>query len=440
MKRSSIRTSRRFVRGLAVVATVALFVHAPGSFAQDGSDGSVYSRFGIGELQSYGSPQVVAMGGAGSALGGNRYANHLNPAALAHRTLTGAAAGLSYETIQATDRFQNVGRLSHGTLKAIQFSFPIITSQLGIGAGLEPFSTRRYRIQVEDEFDDDGATIPYTVDFLGSGGIHKASVAAGLAVVDGVSVGLEGQMLFGLLEESRSTTFLQDGYAASTLTNSVRVRGFTGRVGVLATINGLRTETDQLSVGAQFTLPTSMFARRVVMSGRAQERDTLLVFSDGDIELPFSASVGLAYAPSQRWLIVGDARYEPWASFNSTIPLPGYDPDGESGLVDRTRLAAGFEFVPGGGNLLASYLRRTGYRLGFYFDPVYLTGGEARANTIAITGGLSLPTRVPGTRIDLNLEVGTRGMPDVGLVRERFIRFGLNLNVGERWFLKTRLG
>ena len=82
-----------------------------------------------------------------------------------------------------------------------------------------------------------------------------------------------------------------------------------------------------------------------------------------------------------------------------------------------------------------------GYRLGFFYDPVYLSSNpDRKVNTIAVTGGLSLPTRLPGTRIDMNLEVGTRGAADPGLVRERFIRFGLNLNVGERWFMKTRLG
>lgn len=438
----TIQERQNAIRSTAfAIVMAALAPVAPQANAQGGSDGSLYSRFGIGDLQSFGSPQIVAMGGGGTALFGARYANFTNPAALSEQVLTGVAAGLSYESVDVTDRFENTSRLSNGSLRAVQFSFPLVTNRLGFGASFTPYSTRRYRIQLTDVLDTPSEDVPYTIDFLGTGGVYAATVGLGVRANQTFAIGVEGRLLFGLIEESRETNFDAAGYDSSLLTNSVRVRGFSGRAGAIATFGGIRSEQDALTIGVQFTLPTVLDARQTLTSGLAQERDTLSTGDSGEIELPFSANFGVSYTASPRWLFVADFRYEPWTEFSSTISLPGFDASGQSALHDRTRVSAGLEFVPAGDDQLARYFGRTGYRLGFYFDPLYLSpSATSGVNTIAVTGGLSLPTRFPGTRIDLNIEAGIRGAADANLVRERFIRFGVNLNVGERWFLKTRLG
>ncbi len=60
-------------------------------------------------------------------------------------------------------------------------------------------------------------------------------------------------------------------------------------------------------------------------------------------------------------------------------------------------------------------------------------------NTLALTGGLSLPAFTPGTRLDINVEVGTRGTTDQNLVRDVFYGVSATLNIGERWFVKRKL-
>jgi len=81
------------------------------------------------------------------------------------------------------------------------------------------------------------------------------------------------------------------------------------------------------------------------------------------------------------------------------------------------------------------------YRLGVYTDRAYVSPMEGQSiRSVGITGGLSLPSLVPGTTIDLNVDVGQRGQSDAGLVKDRYIRFGLNINFGERWFDRLPLG
>ena len=71
-----------------------------------------------------------------------------------------------------------------------------------------------------------------------------------------------------------------------------------------------------------------------------------------------------------------------------------------------------------------------------YISPVV---GES-ITTQAVTAGVSLPTLFGGTRPDLNIHVGRRGSASGIMVKDRFVTVSATLNVGERWFLKRRLG
>jgi hypothetical protein len=57
----------------------------------------------------------------------------------------------------------------------------------------------------------------------------------------------------------------------------------------------------------------------------------------------------------------------------------------------------------------------------------------------AATGGLSLPTSIPGTRIDLNLKAGVREPRGGSFVRDVFYGVSVHVNFGERWFQQRKL-
>ena len=132
---------------------------------------------------------------------------------------------------------------------------------------------------------------------------------------------------------------------------------------------------------------------------------------------------------------MADALYEPWSGFSSSLSFPGFQPGGANLFQDRLRVSGGVELLPAGNDQLEPYLRRTAYRLGFYYDQAYVTPTAGTSITsMAATGGLSLPSVFPGTRLDLGIEVGTRGTTDQGLVRDMFYGVSATLNIGERWF------
>ncbi|MCY3488252.1 MAG: hypothetical protein OXH34_07395, partial [Bacteroidetes bacterium] len=128
----------------------------------------------------------------------------------------------------------------------------------------------------------------------------------------------------------------------------------------------------------------------------------------------------------------------PWSTASTVLPFAAYE---SNHLRDRTRYSGGIELVPAGASMQATYLRRIAYRLGFYRDNLYVSPVAGRDITVsAITGGFGLPTLFLGSRLDISFEIGTRGSTNYNLIRDRFIGVSATLNIGERWFVKRRLG
>ncbi len=424
---------------LLLTASLALTL---GAAAQNTGDGSIYSRFGLGEPRSYPSSQVQAMGGAATALRSFNYVNFANPATWSDQVLVHAAVGLLYQGVVATDASDQTSRLNAGSFQAFQFSFPILQQKLGAAVGFMPYSRVNYRVQQPDDFTTGGTddTTAVAVRFEGTGGLQQIVGGLGYRLNDNLSVGASVDVVFGIIENQRRTNFLSGDYIDTNLSTVTQLVGVTGTFGALLSVDGLLGEQDGLMAGARVTLPTKLSSERVQTLGESLDRDTVSTRFEGTTELPLSAAFGLSYHPDARWLLAADVLYEPWSSFDSDLPYPGFTPGAENFFQDRIRTSAGLEFLPAGDDLIASYLERVGYRIGFYYDQAYvvpLAGADLR--TLAVTGGLSLPTLLSGTRIDLNVEVGTRGSTDQELVRDLFYRISANVNIGERWFVKRKL-
>jgi hypothetical protein len=122
------------------------------------------------------------------------------------------------------------------------------------------------------------------------------------------------------------------------------------------------------------------------------------------------------------------------------LPLPGYIVGVTDGFQNRTRISGGIEFFPGATETIPNFFDRLVFRLGAYSDPSYVSPDpDHTIRSYGFTGGISIPSRSIGTSIDINLEVGRRGTTDYGLINDNFVRLGVNLNFGERWFDRARL-
>ncbi len=421
--------------GILLFACLFLF-QGLSAQAQSLNDGSIYSRFGIGERQLFNSSKAQAMGGGGYALSSTIYANFANPASLSDQFYTRFAGGLTYETISASADGFETGRLASGSLSGIQIALPLKVNRTGIGISFSPYTRVSYRVVGNSELTSDpenATSTPLVTRFNGNGGLYKLSIAAGHRLNSRFSFGLSTDLLFGILEETQGATFNSTQFVDRTVESSTRLNGIAATFGARWLVPGLKNGRS-LVVGATATIPASLSGERALALTTAVGRDTLGTTTKGDMDLPLSVGVGFAFQPNPRWSLIADVTYEGWSSFKSDFSLPGYDSSGST-FDDRIRISAGAEYWPAAGRNFATYGSRIAYRFGVYSDKSYVSPVTSESiNSVGMTTGLSLPSLIPGTTIDFNFDVGRRGTTSNGLVRDRYVRFGLNINFGERWF------
>ena len=412
---------------LIVLVGMTHTVHSQGR-----DDGSLYSRYGIGELTSFASSQAQALGGASTSLFSDDYMNFGNPATWSRQTLVRLAVGAQFDRLQARDAFGRSEQLLRGNFNALQVGIPLLAGKLGLGLSYEPYSRSHFRVTTTGTLEQD---LLYEINYEGSGGIHRTRIGFGLQLNSWASVGASADILFGILEEGRRTTFSHADFLETNLVKTTRLAGFSPSVGVALSFDG---ENYTIVVGAGGAIPPTLHGTQTYTLGQNLDLDTLGTVQNGNIKLPYRISGGVSFRYQDRWLFIADVEHAPWSTASTTLPFPAFEPDK---LRDRFRYSAGIELIPEANSIQARYLSRTAYRLGFYKDNLYISPVANREIFVtAITGGLGLPTLFPGTRLDLSFEFGTRGTTSANLIRDRFIGVSATLNVGERWFVKRKLG
>ena len=427
---------------------LALATTAPHATGQSSGDGSYYSRYGIGMLESFSSPQSKALGGGAYALRTTNYNPTANPALWADQIYTRATGSVRLQVIDATDARGESARLGAGSLEALQLSFPLYDRQLGVGLALQPYSVTNYEVFRDGTVSvgpsrDSEAT--YQTAYEGRGGLYLFRSGLGGRGTENIRLGATVDVIFGSVKNTTRTQFpgFEGILSESVSTEQTRVSGVTSTLGSQLSFYNVLTEDDLFGFGISATLPATLTGDRVRTLDESLDADTIAA-SDGDLRLPYEVRAGVAYHLDNRWTFVADALYAPWSEFESnfddsprlsTFPVGGMDT-----IDDRWRLSTGAQVIPAGNDRFRGYIARTGYRLGGFIEQQYVTSDPSTTVYVfGATGGLSLPTAVAGTRVDLTFRAGTRGSTEPNLVRDVFYGLSLSLSIGERWFQQPKL-
>ncbi|MGB3541641.1 hypothetical protein [Rubrivirga sp.] len=414
-------------------------------FAQGQNNyGSIYSLYGLGERIEFGSSQASMLGHAGAGLRSSSYVNLSNPALWADQTVTTFSAGASLATVRGADAIsadESIG--TSGDVSVVHLGIPIIPGRLGAVVAYRPYSRVNYRAAIQDSLSIEGTMTPFTLNQEGAGGLQQLTAGLG-GRIGPVQLGVSADALLGTEEQLQRTNFNDPSFLETRQSQVTKLRGVTATFGGAATATAIATEDDALTFGASVMLPITLDGTRTVTLGESLDRDTLRapdgsLSLDGDLDVPVSVRAGLSYRSGLRWMATVDGLYEPWSSFESTFPVGGFDAaNGLDVLSDRFRIGGGIEIVPAGRERRASALQRSSYRLGGYAERGLYAPDESDIMTLALTGGISLPSRITGARFDLGLEAGTRGSTTGVLVRDSFLKGTLTINFGERWFIQRR--
>ncbi|MFC2085619.1 hypothetical protein ACFLRO_00240 [Bacteroidota bacterium] len=431
---------------MAIIGGLGLLVLVSGeATSQSRASGSVYGGFGIGERRSIYSSQAQGMGVLGVGLFTPAYLNLSNPGAYSDQVFTRFAGGMDFTGVRSTDAASQSSTSASGNIGSIQFGFPIMTRKLGFAASYGPYTNAGYRATTFGVLESDGSEpgTLYETNFEGSGGIQEANFGFGYKFSRGFSIGVSGSALWGITGDAVRTEYgnVSDFVSSAKQRVSTRLNGFTGSAGFVLRSPRVFGSNDVLTFGGSFVLPTSLSGARTQFVNQGLTlSDTVGAAIDIEANIPMRIQAGITYTPNQKWLIAADGRYEPWSTFEGNRVFRGYDPNKPAVYNDAYRIGIGAQFIAAGNDPFAGKLARTALRFGFFTERAYAAPQtNYKLVTYGLSGGLSIPTALPGTYLDLAGQIGTRGESQGILVKDLLYKISVTLNFGERWFIQRRL-
>ena len=419
---------------------------------------SPYSMYGIGEINTQGTLQMRAMGGAGVAQRLPSSVNTLNPASYSSTMQRSflfnfGVDGAIYKNQQTvysggTSRDAKTG---YGTFNfhEIAIQFPL-TRGLGLGLSLNPYSSVGYRMQGYEQDDDvlgDVGRVRYYYE--GEGDITEVKIGLGWEVFKRFSIGVAMQYYWGDIDRNYSTSVMNN-YGDGTFSSSVGVENYS--ISNIKAQVGLQwglyyTNRHVLTFGATYDIggdlapdvTNQLYINNVFQSTVVNDAKRL------QLRLPSQLTTGFYYQNPKMSAAV-DYTYQNWGARNSQKE---YVADGfEVSYADTHTCKFGFEYTP---NIydVRSYMRRVHYRVGFRFGDYYQAFQGRKVKQYAVTAGFGFPIRFMGmSSIDVGFEYGIRGdrsmltlgNKQLGLVQQNYFKFSLGISMfgDDYWFVKHK--
>ena len=407
---------------------------------------SPYSMFGIGDISKQGTAYNKSMGGVGIATRDKRNINILNPAAVTARDEKsfmadfGVAQGNRYYA-------QHDMTSSNNTFNIYDFviSFPVYKS-LAMYAGVTPFSDLGYDMtsKVTDPSIITNTGV-ITNDINGYGGLTNIFLGAGINVVKGLSLGVEGQYYFGNLHKTNTFTMSNSTYRNISSGFNMNLHAFTAKLGVQYEKN--LTQSVSAVVGATYRLGTSLrgeVERYEIQSissindSTPSPRTFIDTLGRGKVKLASEIGVGIALKGGDRWAAEVNYIRSDWSS-SGMDKVIGFASVGNAvfSASASQSVRAGFSIVPNR-NDIRYYRKRVTYRAGAYWDQACCKLDGNTINAVGVTLGATLPVFRWSNGLTLGVDFGQRGSLTGNMVRERYVNFNIGINVFDIWFLKPR--
>jgi len=422
-----------------IIGLVTLFVSVS-SFAQKNNT-SAYSFFGIGDKNNLNTVEQLSMGGIGVALSDAYHLNFSNPASVASLSFTTYTLAIENKNVNVQDG--NSEQSAATTyLSYLALGIPI-GEKGGLTFGLLPNSSVGYSLisnvlNNADEITD--ATL-----YEGEGGTNKVFLNFAYKPYKGLSVGLQGNYIFGKIENTIINQVVETPLATKYETVS-NVKGYSFSVGFQYETD--LTETIDLNLGASFDLNNTLdsegneYLYSVALGSFESPRDTILN-SPSSIEFksPLKTSLGAGIGTKNKWFAGLDY------SFQNALQINGerFKSSSKIAYDKYSKIALGGFYTPKF-NSISSYWERVTYRAGLKFEKTgLLVDGVGDGNNFTaiedfgISFGVGLPLSQQLSNINLGFEFGKRGNTNNGLVQENYFNFRLGLSLNDKWFKKLEI-
>ena len=407
---------------------ILAFVLVGLSLSAQNESNSPYSRFGLGDLQSFSTATQSAMGGVGIASYDPLSINVSNPASYSSvftQRFTMQTGGIHTTKLLQTSTQNQV--VNSTNFNYLMFSFPL-SKFWGTSVGLLPYSEKSY------SFSDVSTDPSADLLFEGNGGLTRIYFGNSINVNKNLSIGANLNYLFGNLNSSRKVFFNDVSVFNTKINEDININGFYFDLGLmykakLGKWNSVLGFT--MDNGSEISAEKTSLIETFRSGGEFELIEDTISFDQqlGDsLVLPTSMGFGLALS-NEQWKIMADYKSDNWEEYN----LFGVNDD----LENSSRLALGFEFVPDKKSI-NRYYKMIRYRLGMYSSKTYLNLENQQLDEKAITLGFGLPLKRSGSLVNLSAEVGQMGTTDNGLIQESFARFKIGFIFSDIWFNKRK--
>ena len=493
MKLSSIIAPNK--RGFLFLFSI--FLLALNSVSAQNASSSPYSRYGIGDITGTSFARNLGIGGLEIGLAQPFMINPGNPAAYSKLWYTTFDAGINFtqNQLRTSSAQQNTNTTS---LAYFDFAFPIKPENWSLGFGLKPYSKVGYSIE-------QNSTTPFGDNeirtYTGSGGLNSFHVGTGKKVAKRLSLGIDIEYLFGVINKDRTVEYRTPLYMNTLDISSTSIGWFHFKFGLQYTIDSLQLAksdslvmldkqieklTDSLrTILASDAAGTSYELKNSINQEIAQAENIRKNVVDRVKKSDWSLTLGLTGSPTanlkaRNTRVVSSFRYYNASDANQilirdtalysfgdqkTVTLPfsagfgftlkkgnkwlfGADYslqqwssfkflDVQDSLVDSWKIAVGAQYTPND-RALRGYGNFVSYRLGFHYENTFLHVGTENIKDMGVSIGFGLPIRKAGTYLHLSVEAGKRGDVNFNPIEEKYLKFSLGFTINDRWFIKPK--
>lgn len=422
-----------------IIVIITLFVSLVG-FSQKNNT-SPYSFFGIGDKNNSSTVEQLSMGGVGVSLIDSYHISLLNPAANASLKFTTYA--MAIENLNSTVKDSNGEQSAAVTyLSYLALGFPL-GEKGGMTIGLLPNSSVGYSL-ISNEFDSQN-NLSEATQYIGDGGTNKVFLSVGYKLFKNLSVGLQGNYIFGKIENSILSQ-VRDASLATKYQTVSNVKSFSLNAGFQYK-RKINTKLDIL-FGGNFDFNNTIDAEgneylySVSLGTFESPRDTILsAKSTGTLKSPLKTTLGLGLGKENKWYAGVDY------SFKNALKLEGtlFKNYSKVDYDNYSKIAVGGFYTPKF-NSITSYWDRVTYRAGVKFENTGLLvdasgngAGFTAIDDFGISFGVGLPMSKQLSNLNIGFELGKRGQTSNGLVQENYVNFRLGLSLNDKWFKKTEI-
>lgn len=424
------------IKKIIVVLTLFISVN---NFAQINST-SVYSVFGIGDRNNSATTEQLSMGGVGVTLNESHRLNLSNPAANASLQFTNYTLALVSKNIWASQNDTKENSVAtYISYLAMGFN---IGDKAGMSFGLMPNTSVGYNL-ISRDFDLNDE-LSETSIYKGEGGTSKVFIGFGYELVKGLNLGIQGDFIFGKVENSIVNQLVDDALASKYETIS-NISGFKFNAGFQ-----YKTEIAEnldVYIGGNFNFENETksiekeYLYSVAYGSLGSPRDTILNNKNyGYLKNPLKSDVGIGFGRDNKWYAGVDYTFQKALSVENSIyniPILAYG--------DYSKIAVGGFYTPKFNSVL-SYWNRITYRAGFKFENTGLMIDSNKdgldfepIKDFGISFGVGFPVGKQVSNLNFGFEYGKRGSTNENLVKENYFNFRLSISLNDRWFEKQQI-